>query len=159
MKEIQLTSTITFCQLEELSAEERALIEKAKQATENSYAPYSHFNVGAAVRLNDGTEFIGCNQENAAFPATVCGERTALFAAQAQCPTTPISQLAIAARNENGFTAEPVSPCGVCRQVILETEERFSQPVKIYLYGTNGVYIIDSIHQLMPLSFVDANMR
>lgn len=145
--------------MKELAEDEQQLIEKAKKATDNSYAPYSHFNVGAAVRLNDGKEFLGCNQENAAYPATVCGERTAIFAAQAQCPEVPIRLLAIAARNEHGFTADPVSPCGVCRQVILETEERFKQPVRILLYGTNGVYVIDSIRQLMPLCFVESNMR
>lgn len=159
MKEILLTSKIQFCPLEELPDDEQKLVEKAKEATNNSYAPYSHFFVGAAVRLNDGTEFIGCNQENAAFPATVCGERTAIFAAQAHCPQVPIRLLAIAARNEAGFTPDPVSPCGVCRQVILETEERFQQPVRILLYGTNGVYVVESIRQLLPLCFVESSMR
>ena len=159
MKEILLTSKIQFCPLEELPEDEQKLIEKAKEATNNSYAPYSHFFVGAAVRLNDGTEFIGCNQENAAYPATVCGERTAIFAAQAHCPQVPIRLLAIAARNEAGFTPDPVSPCGVCRQVILETEERFQQPVRILLYGTNGVYVVESIRQLLPLCFVESSMR
>jgi len=159
MKEILLTSKIQFCPLEELPEDEQKLIEKAKEATNNSYAPYSHFFVGAAVRLNDGTEFVGCNQENAAYPATVCGERTAIFAAQAHCPQVPIRLLAIAARNEAGFTPDPVSPCGVCRQVILETEERFQQPVRILLYGTNGVYVVESIRQLLPLCFVESSMR
>ena len=159
MKEILLTSKIQFCTLEELPEDEQKLIEKAKEATNNSYAPYSHFFVGAAVRLNDGTEFVGCNQENAAYPATVCGERTAIFAAQAHCPQVPIRLLAIAARNEAGFTPDPVSPCGVCRQVILETEERFQQPVRILLYGTNGVYVVESIRQLLPLCFVESSMR
>ena len=158
MKEILLTSKIQFCPLEELPEDEQKLIEKAKEATNNSYAPYSHFFVGAAVRLNDGTEFVGCNQENAAYPATVCGERTAIFAAQAHCPQVPIRLLAIAARNEAGFTPDPVSPCGVCRQVILETEERFQQPVRILLYGTNGVYVVESIRQLLPLCFVESSM-
>ncbi|MCR4854236.1 MAG: cytidine deaminase [Prevotella sp.] len=159
MKEIELNSKVKFYPFEELTPEEQALVEKAKKATENSYAPYSHFHVGAAVRLNDGTEFIGCNQENASFPVTVCGERTAIFAAQAHRPDMPIKQLAIAAQTENGFTENPVSPCGVCRQAILETEERFGQPVKIYLYGASGVYVIDSIRQLLPLCFVDADMH
>ena len=110
--------------MEELSEEEQKLIELAKKATDNSYSPYSHFRVGAALRLDDGTEIIGANQENAAFPVTLCAERTAIFAAQAQYPEHAVMQLAIAARNENGFMPMPTAPCGSCRQVILEVENR-----------------------------------
>ena len=154
MKNLELKTTIKECQLEELSTEERHLVELAIEATRRSYAPYSHFHVGASLLLNNGVEIMGCNQENAAFPATLCAERSAIFAAGAQYPDVPIKTLAIAARTPDGeLQAEPVSPCGTCRQVIIETETRFKQPVRILLYGRNKIYVIDSIRQLMPLSF------
>ncbi|MBR7018224.1 MAG: cytidine deaminase [Prevotella sp.] len=158
METIQLKQDLLFCQLEELSNDEQQLVRKAMQATDNSYSPYSKFRVGAALRLADGTEIIGANQENAAFPVTLCAERTAIFAAQAQYPAQPIVALAVAARNENGFTEDPVTPCGSCRQVILEIEQRYNQSVKIYLYGTRGVYVINTVRDLLPLCFVEESM-
>jgi cytidine deaminase len=145
--------------LEELNEAEQQLVRKAMQATDNSYSPYSHFRVGAAIRLEDGSEIIGANQENAAFPVTLCAERTAIFAAQAQHPELSIEAIAIAARNENGFMADPVSPCGSCRQVILEIEERYNQPIKVLLYGTSGVYVLNTVRDLLPLCFIDESMR
>ena len=159
MKKIELTQNIVFCQLEELNEAEQQLVRKAMQATDNSYSPYSHFRVGAAIRLEDGSEIIGANQENAAYPVTLCAERTAIFAAQAQQPELSIESMAIAARNEKGFTEDPVTPCGSCRQVILEIEQRYCKPMKIYLYGTKGVYVIDTVRDLLPLCFVDESMR
>ena len=154
MKNLELKTTIKECQLEELSQQDQHLVELAIEATSRAYAPYSHFRVGAALLLNNGVEIIGCNQENAAFPATLCAERSAIFAAGAQYPDVPILTLAIAARTPNGeLQEEPVSPCGTCRQVIIETETRFKQPVRLLLYGRNKIYVIDSIRQLMPLSF------
>lgn len=156
MKHIELKSTITECQLDELTAEERQLVEMAIDATNRSYAPYSNFHVGAAVRLRNGVLIPGCNQENAAFPVTLCAERTALFAAGAQYPDEPVDMLAIAARSPEGeLQEEPVSPCGSCRQVIIETETRFKQPVRLLLYGRRCIYVIDSIKQLMPLTFTE----
>lgn len=158
MKEKTISAKIKVCQIDDLSNEEQRLIELAKKATDNSYSPYSHFRVGAAIRLDDGTEIIGANQENAAFPVTLCAERTALFAAQAQHPERSVVQLAIAARNEEEFTSTPIAPCGSCRQVILEIENRYSQPIRIYLYGTEGVYVIDSIKDILPLNFDSESM-
>jgi cytidine deaminase len=89
----------------------------------------------------------------------LCAERSAVFAAQSMFPEEAITALAIAARNENGLTAQPVSPCGACRQVILEMEDRYKQDVRILLYGTEGVYVIPSVKSLLPLHFVDSNMR
>ena len=108
MKTIKLEQNIQFCQLEELNEAEQQLVRKAMQATDNSYSPYSHFRVGAAIQLEDGSEIIGANQENAAFPVTLCAERTAIFAAQAQHPELSLVALAVAARNDNGFTEDPV---------------------------------------------------
>ena len=156
MRELELKSVIKVCQMDELTAEEQHLIELAIEATGRSYAPYSKFHVGAAVRLDNGVEIIGCNQENAAFPAGLCAERTALFAAGAQYPDNPVKILAIAARGtDDELTEEPVSPCGTCRQVIIETETRHSQQVIILLYGRRCIYRMEGIRHLMPLSFTE----
>lgn len=154
MKEVELKTVIQECQMDELSAEDRQLVEQAIEATRRSYAPYSHFHVGAAVRLENGEIVIGCNQENAAYPSGLCAERTALFAAGAQYPDVPVKVLAVAARGTDGeMTEEPTGPCGSCRQVIIESETRAKHPIRILLYGRRCVYIIDGIRQLMPLTF------
>ncbi len=154
MKELELKSVIKVCRQEELTAEEQHLIQLAIEATSRSYAPYSHFHVGAAVRLDNGVEIIGCNQENAAYPSGLCAERTALFAAGAQYPEVGVELLAIAARGTDGaLQEEPVAPCGSCRQVIIESETRAGHPIRILLHGRKFVYVIEGIRQLMPLSF------
>jgi cytidine deaminase len=154
MKEVELKTVIQECQMDELSAEDRQLVEQAIEATRRSYAPYSHFHVGAAVRLENGEIVIGCNQENAAYPSGLCAERTALFAAGALYPDVPVKVLAVAARGTDGeMTEEPTGPCGSCRQVIIESETRAKHPIRILLYGRRCVYIIDGIRQLMPLTF------
>ena len=156
MKELKLKPLIMECQMEELPNDEQFLLQKAIESTNNSYAKYSHFHVGAAIQLSNGVVLPGCNQENAAFPAGICAERSAIFAAGAQYPDQPVIMLAIAARNEKGELQEdPVSPCGPCRQVIIETETRFKQPVRILLYGQKHIYVVDGIKQLMPLSFTE----
>ena len=156
MKEVELKSVIQACQMEELSAADRQLVEQAIEATSRSYAPYSHFCVGAAVRLENGEVVIGCNQENAAYPSGLCAERTALFAAGAQYPDSAVEMLAIAARGTDGeLTEEPTGPCGSCRQVIIESETRANHPIRILLYGRRCVYIIDGIRKLMPLTFAE----
>ncbi len=159
MKNVRLEINYQLCQFEELSEQERHLIERAKDATNHSYAKYSHFYVGAAVLLADDTVVIGANQENAAFPSGLCAERTAIFGAQANYPEQAVKTLAIAARNERGFLPSPISPCGACRQVILEIEDRYQSSVRILLYGTEGTAVFGSVKDLLPLSFVDANMK
>ena len=156
MEELVLKSTVKVAQMSELTDAERSLVEQAIEATNRSYAPYSNFSVGAAILLKNGTTIMGCNQENAAFPSGICAERSAIFAAGAQYPDEPVIMLAIAARNEKGeLQEEPVSPCGPCRQVIIETETRYKQPIRILLYGKKYIYVVDGIRQLMPLSFTE----
>lgn len=155
MEKLNIQCDIKLCSVEELNAEDAKLVATAKEATDNSYSPYSEFKVGAAVRLSDGTVIKGANQENAAFSVTICAERSAIFAAQANHPELPIVAIAIAARNREGYTAEPVSPCGSCRQAMVEIEQRYGTPIHILLYGKKGVYVMDSIRNLMPLSFTD----
>ena len=142
--------------MDELTDEERKLVEVAIDSTRHSYAPYSRFHVGAAILLANGATLPGCNQENAAFPAGLCAERSAIFAAGAQHPDVPVKMIAIAARDTSGeLTQEPVSPCGTCRQVMIETETRYRRPLRILLYGTKNVYRIEGIKTLMPLSFTE----
>lgn len=156
MKELNLKPVIIECQMDELPADEQFLLTKAIESTNNSYAKYSHFHVGAALQLENGIVLPGCNQENAAFPAGLCAERSAIFAAGAQYPNMAVEKIAIAAREPSGeLTAEPVSPCGTCRQVMIETETRYEKPIRILLYGRNRVYVMDGIKNLMPLSFTE----
>jgi hypothetical protein len=145
--------------MDELARDERELVQMAIDATKNSYAKYSKFYVGAAVRLEDGQVFIGANQENAAFPSGLCAERTAIFSAQANSPGQAITTIAVAARNNLGPLDNPVTPCGGCRQVMLEMEDRYQRDVKVLLYGKKGIYRIKSVKDLLPLSFVDSNMK
>lgn len=159
MKEISINIKMQLCEMSELSKDEQQLIEAAKEATNNSYAKYSNFCVGAALRLSDDSITIGANQENASFPLGLCAERTAIFAAQSQHPELPVKTIAIAARNTDGFMKAPISPCGACRQVMLEIEDRYKQPMRILLYGTDGVLCINSVKDLVPLCFVDENMH
>ena len=154
MKDIVLQTKIKVGTIDELSSKEREVVDAARKATANSYAVYSGFKVGAAVRLSDGTIVSGTNQENAAYPSGLCAERTTLFWANSQYPDKAVEIMAIAACTEQGELERPITPCGACRQVILETEKRFKTPIRIILYGSKECYIIeDSIKTLMPLSF------
>lgn len=154
MKEIVLQTKVKVCTADELSQQEREVVDAARKATSNSYAVYSGFNVGAAVLLCDGTIITGTNQENAAYPSGLCAERTAIFWANSQYPDKAIEMLAIAARTEQGELEKPITPCGACRQVILETEKRFNTPMRIILYGSKECYIVeDGIKSLLPFSF------
>ena len=159
MKEYTIQSTVRVYGWEELAEEDRILIEKAKAATKGSYAPYSGFCVGSAARLKNGTIVIGSNQENVAFPSGLCAERTTLFAANAQYPDQPVVSLAIAARNKDGFTAQPITPCGACRQVISEVEKRYNQSIRILLYGADGIHVVEGIDALLPLQFADSYLK
>lgn len=154
MKEMILQTKIKVCAVDELSVQDREVVDAARNATANSYAVYSGFNVGAAVRLAGGTIVTGTNQENAAYPSGMCAERTTLFWANSQYPDKAVEVLAIAARTEQGELERPIPPCGACRQVILETEKRFNTPMRIILYGAKECYVVDDgIKALLPLSF------
>lgn len=159
MNTIEIKSEIKICTLEELSKDEYQLVRSAINATDSSYSPYSRFKVGAALRLSNGDIVCGSNQENAAFGVTMCAERAAIFAAQSSQPEQPIAAIAIAARNADGLLRHPITPCGSCRQVMLEIEQRYKSPIKLYLYGIEGIYIADSAKSLMPLSFIDESMK
>lgn len=142
--------------MNELGDTDRQLVIAAQEATLNSYAPYSRFHVGAAVLLENGIIVTGTNQENVAFPSGLCAERTALFYANSQYPGTAVKALAIAARTGEGDLCKtPVSPCGACRQVMLEVEKRCGQAIRTLLSGTENVYIAESARSLLPIAFDD----
>ena len=153
MKDLTITSVIKVYEYDELNDTDRALLDDAVEATRRSYAPYSHFSVGAAALLANGVVVTGTNQENAAYPSGLCAERTTLFYANSQYPDQAVVTLAIAARTEKDFIDTPIPPCGACRQVILETEKRYKQPIRILLYGKKCIYEVQSIGHLLPLSF------
>ena len=156
MQELTLNIQVIVKQEDELTPQELALLDEARRATYRSYAPYSHFSVGAAVQLEDGIIVAGSNQENAAYPSGLCAERTAVFFAGSQHPDIPIRRICIVARDTEGhFLRRPISPCGACRQVLLEAEQRAGSDIEVLLYGTEGIYIVRSIKDLLPLSFDD----
>lgn len=135
--------------INELPTEERLLVDAAFKATKRSYAPYSQFHVGAAVMLDNGTILTGTNQENAAYPSGLCAERTVLFYANSQYPDIAVKALAIATMDAENV----ISPCGACRQVMIETENRYGKPIRILLCGSKEVYAIESAAHLLPLTF------
>ncbi|MBR2154445.1 MAG: cytidine deaminase [Bacteroidaceae bacterium] len=154
MKQLTITIPLVKKDEAELTPDEANLLEKAKQATYRSYSPYSHFSVGAAALLDDGTIIEGANQENCAYPSGLCAERTAVFYANAQYPDRAITLLCVAARDTEGnFTPRPIPPCGGCRQVLSETEDRQHQPMRVMLYGTEGIYFVNTVKDLLPIHF------
>jgi cytidine deaminase len=159
MKEINLTTKIGVYLLEECSNIEKKLIEAAKNATKRAYAPYSGFSVGAAVLLGNGEIISGNNQENAAYPSGLCAERTTLFFANASFPDQTIEAIAIAAWHKGTFTTDAITPCGACRQVLLETENRFGTPMRVLMCGEEGIYVVHSVKELLPLSFGDEMLK
>lgn len=129
------------------------LIEKAKQAAETAYAPYSKFKVGAAVLLENGEIIQGNNQENAAYPSGLCAERVAIFYANSKYPNVAIKTIAVTAYTNKGFVKEPIPPCGSCLQVMLESEKRYNNQIKVILYGENKVTSAENINQFLPVNF------
>ena len=142
-----------FASVADLPADDRTLMQAAIDATATAYAPYSHFHVGAAVRLAGGEIVKGSNQENAAYPSGLCAERTALFAAGSQHSHDAVVALAIVARNEQGQLVE-AAPCGACRQVLLESQQRAGAAVRVLMYLDGGrIRMVDDAATLLPFSF------
>ena len=158
MIEKQITAKIAFYSFEELTDTEKKLVQAAKIAAGKAYAPYSEFKVGAAVLLDNGEIVSGNNQENAAYPSGLCAERVTMFYANATWPDSAIHTLAIAASNKYGFTTEPITPCGSCRQALLESENRFGKPIRVLLYSADQIAVIKSVSDLLPLSFGPTNL-
>lgn len=160
MKKLDIRPDIYEVEDNELDGQFQELIKRAKQATFRSYAPYSHFSVGCALLLEDGTIVEGANQENAAYPSGTCAERTTLFYAGATYPDKAITALAVAARGEGGdFTPQPTAPCGACRQVMLESQARGGKKIVILLYGAERTFMASSVEDLLPLTFTKKDLE
>ena len=160
MKRLSRTINWSVMNQDELDSKDLMLVNAAMEATNGSWSPYSGFKVGAALLLDDGTVVTGSNQENAAYPSGLCAERTALFTAGHAFPGRAVTALAIAARNGKGFTAQPITPCGVCRQVLAETEQRGGRPIRYILYGTDGTMVIEGgTDAILPFCFGADSMK
>lgn len=156
MKDKEIILKYIECDREELSDSDKLLVEKAVEMTAKAYAPYSRFLVGAAIRLDNGEIVTGSNQENAAFPSGTCAERSACFYAGANFPDAKFETIAVAAREEGQkLCAEPVSPCGACRQSLLEYEKLAGRPVKVLLIGEKKIHILPSVKSLLPFAFTE----
>ncbi|MDR3329517.1 MAG: cytidine deaminase [Prevotellaceae bacterium] len=154
MKSRNISITVEeYGSFSELATSDKQLVQQAREASKNAYSPYSHFQVGAAVLLSNGEVVAASNQENGAYPSGLCAERTALFYAGARFPGAAVVAIAIAAQSGGRFCARPVYPCGACRQVMLESEMRGGQPVRIIMDGEQAVEVVQSAHDLLPLSF------
>ena len=131
------------------------LVIKAKKMTKRAYAPYSNFQVGAALQLTDGKVFLGCNQENASYPLCMCAERVALYSYGASGKKSPIKSLVITAHNPEKPLSSPCMPCGACRQVIQEYEQRQNKPIDIYVLANNldSIYLIKGVGNILPAAF------
>lgn len=143
----------------ELNPDDRELISVAREAVLHAYAPYSKFRVGAAIRLESGTIVRGTNVENAASPSGICAERNALSNAISNYSNDKPIAIAIAAMSEEGLTADPITPCGNCRQVIAEEESRTGNHIRIILSGKKKTFVIESISSLLPLQFNLNNLK
>jgi cytidine deaminase len=155
LKKIEFTTVLQeFDSVEALPQKEKELVQAALDATKSSYAPYSKFHVGAAVRLKNGKCISGSNQENVAYPSGLCAERVAIFSATTQYPGIPVEAIAITAVSGEFEVNFPVTPCGACRQVLSEYESIYGQNIKMILTGHSGkVLVVEKVEDLLPLSF------
>ena len=142
-----------FVSVDEMNENDRELVRLAIEATGLSYAPYSHFNVGAAVLLDDGTIVKGANQENAAYPSGLCAERTAMFAAGAAYPDRNMNAIAVAAKQNGNICPEPAAPCGACRQVMAQYQTKAGHPVSVILVGSEKIMKFSRVDDLLPFIF------
>ena len=145
--------TEEYEKLSNLSPDDQQLILKARESSENAYAPYSKFFVGAAVLLANGEVIKGNNQENADFTDGLCAERVALFYAHAIYPNVAVEALAVTAKNQNGLVPGPALPCGSCRQVLVESESRFNHPIRLILDGAEKIMVLNGADNLLPFAF------
>jgi cytidine deaminase len=143
-----------FSNWTDLPEQEQRLVDKAYEAMENAYAPYSEFKVGACALMDDGSFILGNNQENAAFPSGICAERVALFYAGANFPNKKVLTLCIVAKGDLMPASQLLSPCGGCRQVMLESENRQKQTIRVILVNQDKrTMVLDSVIQLLPFGF------
>lgn len=153
MENFNITIPVKVWQFTELVENDRLLVNAAFDACNNSYAPFSKFNVGAAVLLENGEIIKGSNQENIAYPSGLCAERVAIYQANSLYPDVPVVALAVASSVGGVPNKEPVYPCGSCRQSLLQSEIRFKNNIRVLMAGSETVKEVGSIKQLLPFSF------
>ena len=139
--------------LDQLEPKDKELAQAAIEATALAYAPYSKFNVGAAVMFEDGVIVKGANQDNAAYPSGICADRTALFYASASRPDKAMAEIAIAAQQNGELVERPVTPCGACRQVMAQYQTKSGIPMKVLLIGAQKIWKFEKVDDLLPLIF------
>ena len=141
--------------IDELPAEDRQLLQAAREATRYAYAPYSHFHVAAAARMQNGSVITGTNQENASFPVGMCAERVLVASAASQFPDMTIETIAVSYDNRaGGKSNHPVAPCGICRQTLQEVETRSKTQIKLIMGGMEGkIFVLSSASALLPFAF------
>ena len=158
-EEYQFTYEV-YNSVEELNEQDAWLVNEAREVTSAAYAPYSNFNVGAVAKLINGEIVAGTNQENASYPVGICAERVLLSSAATLYPNIAIDTIAISYNNNNGESSHPISPCGMCRQSLVEYEERMKRPIRLILSGMEGkVIIVLKANSLLPLSFGSIDLR
>jgi cytidine deaminase len=149
-----------YADISELPFADAELLSQARSVTKLAYAPYSHFYVGAVAMMSNGKIVSGTNQENASFPAGICAERVLLSTASSVYPGESIDTLAISYFGEGKKSTRPLAPCGICRQSLVEFEQRFKQPVRLILAGMEGeIFIFDTIKSLLPLEFSGDDLK
>ena len=160
MKEEKINLTFIKGNFDELDKSERQLINVAKSAYLNAYAPYSGFLVGAAVLLEDDVVVTGYNQENVAYPSGLCAERVALYYAGANYPDLKVKKIAISSKSKSYEITDVVSPCGACMQVMAEYQQNQNENIRVLLHSPNGeVLITDSVEDLLPFMFNSEQLR
>ncbi len=139
--------------IDELNPEDRELAAEAIKAMQGAYAPYSHFHVGAAVRMSNGQIVRGANQENAAFPSGLCAERTAMFAAGARYPDKDMQSIALAGGVMGRLGSQPATPCGACRQVMAQYQAKSGKPMSVIMISAEKVWKFEKVDDILPLIF------
>lgn len=146
---------LEYDNIESVPLEEKALLNLALDAAENAYAPYSGFKVGAAVKLSNGEVVTASNQENSAFPSGLCAERVALFYANSRFPDASVVSIAITALKDGKQCKLPTYPCGACRQVMVESQKRAGNNIKIIFGGSETTQVVNSVEGILPFAFDD----
>lgn len=148
-----------YASIDDLAIADAALLRDAQAATAIAYAPYSHFQVGAMALLANGQKVAGSNQENASYPVGICAERVLLSAASSLYPGVAIETIAISYQGETGKSDRPISPCGICRQTLVEYETRFKHPIRLILGGKEGkIWVIPRSGLLLPFGFTGEDL-
>jgi cytidine deaminase len=158
-KEFQFSYRV-YSSDKELNEQDALLLEEARKIAQKAYAPYSNFYVGAVAKLSNGEIVAGTNQENASYPVGICAERALLATIGTLYPNILIDTIAISYDNKNGESNHPVSPCGICRQSLVEYEKRSNKNIRLILSGIKGeVIVIEKASQLLPLSFNSDDLK